>query len=271
MADKYTVVALDSAVYTNAANWVGAAAPTANDNIYFQHAGTLDGSDQSATELDDIHILPECTGTIGSPDTYLQLDQGTSNAMYFAGGGTSYIDLGTAGSALVRVDRTKAARNNKAGLYLRNVTNAITTLQVQGGVVRLDGETASTVTTANVSVGATLIIGEGATIATVNNNGGVVLIEGAITSLYNTGGVATFNGTDAATLVQVTGGTVLCNTSGTITTATVDAGTLDFSGSRLSRTVTTLNVNGGNVKGLDTGHITIGTLNLNVPCVINAA
>lgn len=270
MADIYTKTSLSDSTYTTTGNWVGGSAPSADDNVFFQHGGTLDGSDQSGTELDNITILPTCTGTIGTADTYLQLDQGTTNTLHFAGSGVAYIDLGTAGCSLVRVDRTSNASNGKAGLYLRNVTNAITLLDVRGGVVKLDGGTASDVTTANVASGATLIIDDGATVGTVNNSGGTVIIEGAVTTLYNVSGSTTYNGSDAATLVSIAGGSVTSNTTGTITTATVEGGTLDLTGSRSSRTITTLNLNGGSVRGLDTGHITVTTLNVNVPATLAA-
>lgn len=242
MADKYTVTSLDSGVYTNTANWVGGSAPVANDNIFMQFDGTtaLAGSDQSATELDDIWVLPTCTGNIGTADTYLQLDQGTANKLIYAGRGTAYIDLGTAGSTLVEVNQTGNASNGRSGLYLKNNTNAITSMVVNDGNVRL---VSCNVTTLTVRSGATVILDAASTVATVNNDGGTVIDYGAaITTINNRLGTTTKDGSDAYA-VNVYGGVVYNDGTGTAT-AVVYGGTFDSARDTRSKSVT-LTLNSG--------------------------
>lgn len=221
MADKFTVTSLDSAVYTNTANWIGGSAPTANDNVYFQFDSTQDmaGSDQSATELDDIHFTRECTGDIGTPAAYLQLDQGTSNKTIYASLGTSYIDLGTAGSTLVRVDATKTPTTGRAGLYFKNDTNAITLFEVNSGTVRLVN---ATITTLVVREGATVYIDTDSTIATIDSEGGTVIDYGcSLTTWNHNDGEGTRYGTDAYAINQH-GGTFYNDGTGTATLVMYD-------------------------------------------------
>lgn len=242
MADKYTEITLDSAVYTNTANWIGGAAPTANDNVFFQYnaSQSLDGSDQSATELDDISILASCTGNAGSADAYLQLDQGTANKTIFNGRGVWYLDLGTSGSAEVRVDQTAAATSGNSALYLKNDTNAITLCSINSGNVRLVNVN---YTTLIVRQGATVFIDSDSTIATIHNEGGTIVDYGASVTTWNQKlGTTTKKGADACT-VNMYGG--LFNNDGTgDITANMYGGTLDSSRDDRAKNVTAT-INGG--------------------------
>lgn len=242
MADKYTLTTLANAAYTNTGNWIGGVAPVANDNIFAQFDNTLDmaGSDQSATELDDITVLPTCTGNAGTAAAYLQLDQGTANKVVFAGGGVWYLDMGTAGSALVRVDRTGTASNGNAGLYFKNNTNAITLMEVNGGVVRL---VSAVVTTLVVKSGATVYIDPASTVTTIICDGGTVVDYGAaIVTWKHNAGTGTKYGTDNYA-VNVYGGVFYNDGTGTAT-ATVYGGLFNSSRDTQTKSVT-LTVNGG--------------------------
>lgn len=245
MADLYTVTSLDSGVYTNTANWVGGAAPTANDSIFAQFDATqaLAGSDQSATELDDINVLPTCSGNAGTADTYLQLDQGAANKTIFAGSGTWYLDLGTSGSALVRVDRTRAASNGQAGLYFKNDTNAITKFEVNSGVVRLVN---ANITTLVVRSGATVYIDVETTIGTIKCDGGTVIDYGCtLTTWDHLNGTGTQYGADAFA-INVYGGTFYNDGTGTATAVVYD-GLFDSERDNQSKSVT-LTMNGGTAR-----------------------
>jgi hypothetical protein len=216
MPEKYTLTTLADGVYTNTANWVGGVAPVANDDVLFQFgsAQSLTGSDQSGTELDDITILPTCSGDAGSADTYLQLDQGAANSVVYAGGGTWYLDMGTAGSTEVRVDRTRTASQGNAGLYFKNDTNPITTFDVVSGVVRLVN---ANITTLVVRADATVIIDAACTVGTIQIEGGTLEDLGAaVTTINQSGGVVTQKGADAYTLNQY-GGTFYNDGTGTAT------------------------------------------------------
>lgn len=241
MADKYTVTALDSGVYTNTANWAGGVAPVAADNIFMQFDSTtaMSGSNQSATELGNITILPSCAGEIGSADTYLQLDQATTKSVVFGGAATAYLDLGTSGSAM-RVDKTKSATGGKAGLYLKNNTTPLVLLDLRGGVTRL---VSATVTRLIVSAGATVIVDSASTVATIDNNGGTVIDYGAaITTINSTDGTITKTGSDDYAL-NIYGGTVYNDGTGTAT-VTQYGGRFDSARDSRDKNVT-LTRNGG--------------------------
>lgn len=262
MADKYWKTDAATSAYATGTNWVGDSAPVANDNIFLQGSTGIDGSDQSATELDDITVLPTYSGAIGTADTYLQLDQAAANSLRFAGTGTSYIDLGTSGSALVQVDRTGVVTTGLSGLHLKNNTNAITLMDVQGGTVRL---VACNITTLRVAAGATVYIDAGSTVGTINSNGTVNSDSAALTTVNVLNGTTTVNGSDAYT-GNVYGGTLVSNTTGAATVTTY-GGTLDLSKSGTSRSVT-LTYNGGTVSGIQ--NVTL-TDTINAPATLSPA
>lgn len=244
MADKYTLSALANAAYTNTGNWIGSVAPVANDNVYFQFDATLDmdGSDQSATELDDIYVTRDCTGDAGTPAAYLQLDQGTANKVVYAGTGTWYLDMGTAGSASVRVDATKTPATGKAGLYFKNATNAITLFEVNGGTVRLAN---ANITTLVVRNNANVIIDPASTIVTIDCDGGNITDYGAAVTTWNhNSGTGTKYGADAYA-VNLYGGTFYNDGTGTAT-AVVYEGLFNSDRDSRSKSVT-LTQNGGQV------------------------
>lgn len=223
--------------------------PAANDNLGFIFSsGTLAGSDQSGVELDDIEIFAECTGNAGTLDNYLKLDQGTANSVVFAGLGTWYLDMGTSGSASVRVDQTATTVQGKSGLYFKNDTNAITLFEVNAGSVRLVN---ANITTLVVGAEASVIIDKDCTVPTVINNGGEIIDKGAaITTWKQNGGNSTKAGSDdfAAT---VYGGSLYWDGTGTCT-ATTYAGLLDANRDAQTKTLV-LTYNGGTVvKGSNT-------------------
>ena len=262
MADIYWKEAAATTAYATATNWVGDTAPVANDSIFLQGTTGIVGSDQSATELDDIVVLPTYSGAVGTADTYLQLDQGALNKMVFAGTGTSYIDLGTAGSALVQVDATGNPTAGQAGLYLKNNTNPITLIEVNSGTVRLVNCLATTLV---VKAGATVYIDSASTITTVDNNGTVLSDSAALTTVNQFAGTATINGSDAYA-GNLYGGTLVSNSTGTATVTTY-GGILDLSKSGISRAVT-LTYNGGTVQGIN--NVTL-TDTINAPANITEA
>lgn len=262
MADIYWKEDAATTAYATGTNWVGDTAPAADDNIFLQGSTSIVGSDQSGTELDNITVLPTYSGTLGTADTYLQLDQAAANNLRFAGTGASYIDLGTAASALVQVDTTGTVTSGQSGLYLKNNTGAITLMDVQGGTVRL---VACLVTTLRVAAGATVYIDAGSTVTTVNNNGTLISDSAALATVNQLNGTATINGSDAYA-ANVYGGTLVSNTTGTATVTTY-GGTLDLSKSGTARSVT-LTYNGGTVAGIQ--NVTL-TDTINAPATLSPA
>jgi len=260
MATLHTISTLATAVFTNTANWVGGAAPSANDNILFQYDAVtaMAGSDQSGTELDDITVLATCTGNAGTADTYLQLDQGAANKVVFNGRGTWYLDMGGAGSASVRVDGTRAASNGQAGLYFKNDTAAITLFEVSGGVVRL---AAANITTLVVRTGATVYIDSACTVVTINCDGGTIIDYGAAVTTWNhNGGTGTKYGSDAYAINMYAG--IFYNDGTGTASAVVYGGVFDSERNTQAKNVT-LTYNAGTV--LHSPNVTVtGTFNTSV-------
>lgn len=238
--------------------------PNAGDDLNFRHSsGTMAGSDESAVEYADINVLAECTAGAGSSNKYLQLDQGTSNLVTFAGLGTWYLDLGTSGSEEVRVDQTAQAQQGNAGLYFKNETNAITLFICNGGTTRL---VAANITTLIVQPGATVYIDKACTIPTVINNGGTVIDYGCgITTWKQNKGTSVKQGADDFAL-SMYGGTFYDDGTGTCT-ATQYGGTLDALRDAQTKTVVLTRYGGTFLKGSNT---TV-TDTLNAPCKITDA
>jgi hypothetical protein len=117
--------------------------------------------------------------------------------------------------------------------------------------------------------GTTVHIPTGNTLTTVHNQGGTVNLYVAATTVNQQSGTLTTEGSGAITTVNVDGGTAYLNSSGTITTLNADGGTVDFTGSRVARTVTTTNLRSSTLK-LDFGVMTMSTLNYNYPVEVSA-
>jgi len=238
--------------------------PATNDNLFFQHTSTISfaGSDQSGVELDDIAVLPSCTGNAGSADDYLQLDQGTANSVTYEGGGTWYLDMGTSGSASVRVNQSLKPSGGLSGLYFKNNTNAITEFIVSNASVRLVD---AVITTLTVNQGAVVIIDDDCTITTIVNNGGTIIDYGcALTTWTQIDGTGTKTGSDAYVL-NIHGGTFYNDGTGTVT-ATVDGGTFDSARDGRSKNVT-LTLNNGTAI---LGSAVTPTITLNSTTTLNA-
>lgn len=238
--------------------------PVANDDLGFLFSGTMSGSDQSSIEYDDIEVYSTCTGAAGTQDDYLKLDQGTANSVVFAGTGAWYLDMGTSGSASVRVDQTKAGVQGSSGFYFKNDTNAITSFYANAGSTRLVD---ANITTLVVSPGATVIIDSASTIPTIINNGGSVVDYGCTNTTYKqTAGTTVREGSDDFAL-SMYGGVFYWDGTGTCTATTYN-GTLDAERDAQTKTLA-LTYNGGTVlKGSNTS---IGTPTVNAPAKISPA
>ena len=217
------------------------ASPAANDNVYFRGSASFLGGDFSSIELDDIILLPGYTGTIGDALNPLKLDMGNADRIEINATGKVYLSLGDAACS-PRVNRTGAAANGAAGLYLIDCS-ALNDLFVDGGTVQLEG---SSVDDAYVASGGTLL-GDADTACTgdLENNGGTVVWKGTGVDNFTNGGTTTIEGTDAWAVVEVSAGTAIYNSSGTLTAATaVGTGTIDFTKKSVGQTVTTPKVEG---------------------------
>lgn len=245
MADKLWLGNVGTAGdYSVAANWSPSGVPSAADNVSIP-AGSPSitaGLDQSAVAIGSFTVERGYTGAIGTSSAYLQIDP---DSFEFSGTGTAYIDIGSAAiSPTIRT--TATATTGNAGLYL--LGSAIATLHVEGGnvsVAHFIGET-STIATARINGGA-VRLNSGVTLTTLLVNGGSATLRAAATTITINGGTVATEGSGAVTTVNANAGTFDSGSSGTITTLAIAGGVADFSGSAVSRTVTTTTVasNGG--------------------------
>ncbi len=257
MADKYWIGTDGS--YSTAGNWSPTNAPVAADVVFIAGTGTVisSGLDQSGVSIDGF-IVENFSYAIGKRNEFLQVALGSGDRFEFDGTGQSYIDVGS--SAVSPIIKRTARNTNVGGLFLKG--SALATVDVLGPNATVNLIDA-TVTTVNIHSGCTVFVDEDSTVTTLNNMGGTVIIEGYVATLNNRAGATTYNGSgsSAVTKIDVTGGSVVSNTTRTTTAADITGGTLDYAQSNASRTVTTLNYYGGTVAGFE--HVAVTTLNTN--------
>lgn len=231
----------DGAYGTNA-NWSSGAVPTAGDNVRL--IAGYDGSistnlNQSAVAIGDFIVERGYGGDIGSLAGYLQIDP---DLFEFSGGGTSFIDIGSAAIAAT-VNATGSPNEGERGLYLKG--SGITTLSVQSGYVGLaavQGDTATAANVRTIGTDADLICGKGCTLTTATALGGVMRLRASLTTLNVYGGTVYIEEAAAVTTVNVYGGTVYHNSTGTVTTWNARGGTSDWLSYAGARTVTNTNI-----------------------------
>lgn len=250
-----------------AANW-SAGVPVNGQDLYFQ--GTSIGALYNLQALNGVTVNSinwdsTFTGNAALPvqnpngyaeyrQRYFQIGATTENFLPGTGGGSGFIARDNGSAAwTVNVNNTgNPAQQGQPALFLKG-TNAANVLNVTRGVVgsaTLPSE-AATWTTINVgyqqsqNTDVTLILGAGCTLTTINQNGGQVSVNSAVTTLTQRGGAAFVYGTATVGTLDVEAGTCNYYSNGTLTTATVGvAGTLDFSKDPRSRTVTNCTVYG---------------------------
>ena len=128
--------------------------------------------------------------------------------------------------------------------------NAATGIAIKKGSVGIATETDDTTTVGIININyvtnrqsdATVIIGSGVTLTTLNKYGSVAFLNCAATTVLNTAGDLVTDGTGAITTLNAYGGAVYASSSGTVTTANVSGGTVDTTRSTVARTFTTVNV-----------------------------
>lgn len=250
-----------------AGNWSPSGVPAAGDDVYVPAGSGSMSNNMDALKtatlggaLGTVEVEAGYTGTIGSKSAYWQF---TPTAFRFAGTGAAHIDIEAAAiSPDIRATATAQSGGAVPGLVLKG--SAIATLSVVGscsvGVAFYGGET-STITTARVVGGsASLVLGSGVTVTTVQCASGSLTLKAACTTLDIQGGTATTLGGGAITTVTLDAGAANLLASGTITTLTQAGGTAELLGSGSARTITTMNHNGGTIR-YDKDVVTITTYN----------
>lgn len=235
--------------------------PVANDDVVIQGAvGITSGLDQSGVELDSFTVRSSYTGAIGSFLGFLQVDTADSAAVYFAGQGRAYIDLGSAAVSPL-IEQTAAI---SSGLYGLNLTgSALVDLDLRKGAVELynatlTGDIRQTYISSQTG-DTTLSVPAGNTLTGVDliKTGGTTYLSSALATITQDGGTLTTSGSGAITTVTINSGLAYLSSRGTITTLNVDGGTVDMTRSAQARTVTTLNRRGAAEVTLDPDAVTV--------------
>jgi len=254
--------------WDTAANWSTGAVPANGDDVYIEDSDVsiLYGLDQSSVTLDSLHVAAGYTGQIGLPRTctdgsteYAEyrdrfLAIGASEIQIGGGSGTGsgriQIDTGSA-AADVTVCHTASSVEDNLPAVLWKGTHGSNTLNVHDGSVGaavLGGETATLATLRHA--GGDVGIGSGATLTTVERSGdGQLTIECPATTVNQSSGRTTFAGSGAVGTINLDGGRIEYRSSGTITNAVLDGpdAVLDFSGDLRDRTVTDCTLKRGTI------------------------
>jgi len=254
--------------YQVAANWSAGWVPMSTDNVRIPPSSTVPitaNLNNSATALGDFIVQRGYQQSIGTAPTtsalpvYLQVDP---NRFEFAGGGLSYINIGSAAIDAV-VNYTRSASPGNSGLYL--LGSAISELSVNGGNVGLASTATktSTVTTASVNKqGSKLTLGEGVTATTTLCYGGTLIQRCNCTALEVYGGTVYLEEEASPSTLTIYGGKVYWNSNATISNVYLYGGTLDTTQASMGRTISVLYLSTGELRA-DKDLITVSTLTLN--------
>jgi trimeric autotransporter adhesin len=248
--------------WSNGANWSTGSAPANGDDVFIS-TGTvpiLYGLDQSSVTLDSLNVSQAYTGTIGLP-TYnakgyreyrtLELQVGATTINIGTGGtgsGSGRLKLNTGsvtGTLNVYNTGQPADTGNPALIWHgTSSSNVVNLNKANIGIAFFPGDTAEMTTlrtgyVSNQNSDVTLTVGAGATVGTLDMNGGTVTINNGATTATVSAGTLTVLGTGGITALTADGGSVVYNSTGTLGTAIVsEDGSLDFSQDPRPKTVT---------------------------------
>lgn len=273
--------------FANAQNWSGGVAPANSDTLVYDN-GSVDCLFNLTTTLTGIVVIvnPGYSGKIGLPfinaNSQVQYAEYRTTSLTLAGGTVTInapliqrcnVAFG-AHLATVRVLATGQRLDKYTPVVLLIGGNGSSELDITKGDVATSnylGTTAdfpvvNTSFSTNAPSDVTLNCGAGTTLGVLNQNGGHVTIQSAVTTatLEQAGGVLTIQD-GSATTVKAMNGTVNVNTTGTI--ATIDlynSATLNFDSDTRAKTVTNpIAVYSNAVTIVDTQHsVNSGTLTL---------
>ena len=257
MATIYWTGGAGDGDWVTAGNWSGGAAPVNGDVVYIDR--TTDNItlnlDQSAVTLDGLFITSEFEGTIGNgldeTDEFLQIavDGNNGNVVIGEGDGNNSqrlnLDLGnTVCNIDIRNTQTTGLDSPKSPVRIK-CNNSSNVIQINGDASNVsfnDDPSLSVQALGTITVFETnnAYIGPGSTYTELNVISGTVLVAEAQGSNQIQGGTVTFEGSTAISEIIQTDGTVINNSTGTVTTYTGRGGILDLQQSAFARTITTL-------------------------------
>lgn len=250
-----------------AANWSGGAVPGNSDTVYIENSSKdiCYGLAQSGVTLTALNVAKSFTGKIGLPTynatgyyeyraTYLAISATTVSIGDGDGQGSGRIKIDT-GSNAATLNITATGPQAESGVPSllwkgAHASNAMNVYSGSIGIAALAGETATLPTLrvsylSNLAGDANIVCGSGATLTTINKVGGLLIINSAATTITQTGGTLTIQGTGAVTTLNLRdAGQCFYNTTGTLTTLNIAGESepvIDFSQDMRAKTVTTTN------------------------------
>lgn len=253
-----------------AENWSGNAVPVNGDVIFFQESDSpaLYELNTLAAVTGIINVLQSYTGTIGLPrenvdatayveyrDRFLQTSAATITIGEGPGTGSGRIQIDSKIAAVtIDVLNTGAAIEADTPAFLWIGTPAFTqaTINARGGSVGLARDAGDVADVLTLEIDAGTVTGfDGTLLAAITiANGGALTHSGtfgvspAIT--IRGGGIVTYTGNGAIPTVNVEDGTYVHDSTGTITTLTIDgAGVVDFANRTDGVTVTNATMSAG--------------------------
>lgn len=254
--------------WDTAGNYDSNTVPVSSDDVYIEgHAvDILYGLNSSSVVLETLNIAQNYTGRIGLPErnaggypeyreTYLNVASKVVRIGYGTGAGSGRLKLNTgstqASATAFSILNSGAPLENGVESILLKANNSSNSIQILKGSV---GLCVVTNTTGNFSAGASIgftdqqatdskvRFGSGVSLATVNQFGGVVETNSAVTTLNQQAGTHTHQAGTMGT-ANVDGGTLVYNSTGTITAANVGSGAhLDLSKDTRRLTVSALDL-----------------------------
>lgn len=246
-------------------NWSGGAVPTSGDTVVFEkNQYAVSGSlNQSAVTNVSLVVHASYTGTLGDADNYLQLGCSSvevgrdDEGQRYPGSARLNLDIGTVAST-VTIINTGMIPADTGFMPMRLLANNNTTaVRIRKGCIEIAGFTGETSTIDDIEIGddasgsqqSKVTLGAGVTMDDLNARGGRSIIRCAVDAMNVWQGASVqTEGSGTIATCRVRGGTMVANSTGTITAATVsDGGTLDTLQSPAARTISGLTVYGPSV------------------------
>ena len=263
--------------WDNVDNWEGGSVPVDDSDVIFD-SGDVDllYALDASIQPDSIKVLPGYTGNIGLPKTnrdnpqftyaeyledYLTLDVGTGVTVVTieGGGGRIKIDADNCAGVTYNINSTAQRIDDGVPAILikddgSSTTNVVNIIRGDVGIAFYNGEAMQTETLnvsyfENIDTDAKVICGDGV----VLTNSAIVQLGGKVTidSTTSSGTIKLLGGeltilSAAHADIEVDGGTLFYQSSGTITIIEVGSGgILDFRRDLNARTVTAINIYSG--------------------------
>lgn len=282
--------------WTNVNNWVESdgtapsAPPGTGDSVVFDGRAVraLTGSPSGTIRLSSVEVRHAMAYSIGTPtspisaavDTFTVGEEPSDGSL---GAGSPQICWNFGGAlsgyngTTVRVLRTNTTGTSGLETLQLRGTHASNKCFVEGAAVVGWGTSfpaqAYTLSQINVThANARVTLGSGGTLTTVNQSGGIIVLNCACTTINNTGGTIRTEGSGAITTANIDGGTLIANSTGTISTLDVgNGGVADFSRTSRARTVTTATIHGTGRITAANGEARSVTFTNGVDCVDGAS